>query len=352
VRPGPLDWVRLMHSPQATVLPATRSLVGPVFITGATGFIGRRLTPALIELGCEVAALVLPEDAQNLAAGARAYIGDVTDSAAVSESLAAFIQLPRDPGSSITIYHLAAMGIVNPGLSMHTACRVNVNGVINVLDAARALNGGGESPSIRRIVLVGSSYEYGARRSDDELDPFNAYSASKAAAWAFARAAFNAWGAPIVWVRPFQVYGPGQFSKALIPAAILAALANVDFRMTKGEQLRDFVYVDDVVEGLMAAGRAPEIEGHVLDFGVGELRRVYDVVARIWALTGAEGQILPGALPYRPGEAPAIPANVRRTRLLTGWEARTSLDVGLQWTIDALRGDQVVSFLEEDHVER
>ena len=74
---------------------------------------------------------------------------------------------------------------------------------------------------VRRVVVIGTSYEYGARRSDDGLDPFNTYSASKVAAWAFARAAYNAWGLPVVSVRPFQVYGPGQRSEALVPAAIL-----------------------------------------------------------------------------------------------------------------------------------
>jgi nucleoside-diphosphate-sugar epimerase len=215
--------------------------------------------------------------------------------------------------------------------------------VINVLDAVRAVETAAStaaataSPVVRRVVLVGSSYEYGARRSDDELDPFNPYSASKAAAWAFARAAYNAWGIPVVWVRPFQVYGPGQLHRALVPAAIIAALRDEDFRMTGGEQQRDFVYVDDVVEGLLAAGAVSGIEGRVLDFGTGQLRRIYDVVARIWSLTGSEGEILAGALPYRPGEVPAISANVRRTRLLTGWESKTSLDTGLRWTIDAIR---------------
>lgn len=295
----------------------------PVFLTGATGFIGRPLVRALLARGCEVSALVLPAEADRLPGEVRAFVGDISDAEVVAGAIA-------EAGPAV-IYHLAAVGLTNPGLPMADALRVNVGGTINVLEGVRAAG------DVGRVVLVGSSYEYGARRSDDDLDPFNAYGASKSAAWAFARAAHNAWSSPLVWVRPFQVYGPGQPAKALMPAAIQAALYGDDFATTGGEQQRDFVYVGDVVEGLLAAGVAPDVEGRVLDLGTGRLTRVREVIDRVWSLAAAEGRILAGALPYRPGEVAAIPANVRRTRLLTGWEAATSLDEGLALTIAALR---------------
>jgi len=297
----------------------------PVFLTGATGFIGRYLTQALLDLGYAVSALVLPSDAQALPVEVRPYSGDITDPGSVADALA--------DAKPTVVFHLAAIGMTNPCLTMGAACRVNVDGVINILNAVHAVEG------VQRVVLVGSSYEYGARRSDDELDPFNPYGASKVAAWAFARGAYNAWGLPVVWVRPFQVFGPGQHIRALVPASILAAIGKDDFQMTRGEQQRDFVFVSDVVEGLLAAGRVTDIEGRALDLGSGQLRSIRQVVERIWALAGAEGRVLAGALPYRPGEVPAIPANVQRTRMLTGWEASTSLDEGLMLTIDALRNE-------------
>lgn len=305
------------------MLRSTKQLSTPVFLTGATGFIGRRLAGHLITAGADVTALVLPGEVDLLPDGVRAIPGDITLPESVTEALVAV-----QPG---LIIHLAAIGITNPDLPFTAACAVNVGGVINVLDAARQVE------TVKRIVLVGSSYEYGARRADDGLDPFNAYSASKVAAWAFARAAYNAWGAPIVWMRLFQVYGPGQCEQALIPAAIQAALSGDDFRMTAGEQQRDFIFVEDVVEGLLAAAVAPDVEGRALDVGTGQMHRIRAVVERIWALSGARGRILAGALPYRPGEVPAIPADVDRTRRLTGWEARMELAEGLQQTISGMR---------------
>lgn len=276
----------------------------------------------MVAAGASVTALVLPGEESLLPDGARAITGDITDASSVNRAIAA--------AQPALIVHLAAVGITNPDLPLTIASQVNVNGTINVLDAAHGISG------IQRIVLVGSSYEYGARRADDGLDPFNAYSASKVAAWAFARAAYNAWGAPVVWMRLFQVYGPGQREQALIPAAIQAALNGDDFRMTAGEQQRDFIFVEDVVEGLLAAATAPGIEGRALDVGTGQLHRIRTVVERIWALSGARGRILAGALPYRPGEVSAIPADVERTRRLTGWEARVGLEEGLQQTIDCV----------------
>ena len=295
----------------------------PVLLTGATGFIGRRLAARMVAAGTQVSALVLPGEEDLLPAGVCAFPGDVTGADSVTEAVREVLP--------VVIVHLAAVGVTNPGLPFTAACHVNVGGTINVLDAACEIG------TAQRIVLVGSSYEYGARRADDSLDPFNAYSASKVAAWAFARAAYNAWRAPVVWMRPFQVYGPGQREKALIPAAIRAALNGDNFRMTAGEQQRDFIFVEDVVQSLLAAITAPNIEGRVLDVGTGALYPIRDVVELIWNLTDAPGKILAGALPYRPGEVPAIPADVARTRVLTGWAARVGLEDGLRKTIEGMR---------------
>ena len=294
-----------------------------VLITGATGFIGQKLVAALQGAGHDIAILVPPSEQDAAREGISAVYADITDSAALRDALQSVA--PQ------LVFHLAAVGTANPNLPVQEAYRVNVGGAINLLEAVRA------TPSVQRVVMVGTSYEYGARGTDDGLDPFNAYSASKVAAWAFARAAYTTWGVPAVHVRPFQVYGPGQRREALIPAAIASALRHEDFPMTRGEQQRDFVFVDDIVAGLIAAAGAPGIEGRAVDLGSGELHYVHEVVERIWAKTASRGKILAGALSYRPGEVSAIPANVQRARLLTGWEAGVSLDEGLHRTIEAIR---------------
>jgi len=239
------------------------------------------------------------------------------------------------------VFHLAAVGVTDPGVDAALALAVNVGGALHLLEALR-------ERGVGRIVLAGTCYEYGAREAGEGgnctncFDPLNAYAASKIAAWAFGRMYWRMYGLPVVTVRPFQVYGPGQPARSLVPAAIRAALAGEDFPMTPGQQQRDFIYVDDVVEGMLAAAAAPGIEGHSLDLGTGQVHAVRHVVERVWAMTGARGQILIGRLPYRPGAVMHLVADAGRAAHLTGWRARVGLEEGLRRTIE-----MVGSFADE-----
>jgi len=297
-----------------------------VLITGATGFIGRYLTRRLARAGAEVWTTGL-SDVQPPPGTTRHLPLDVRDAEAVRAALTE--TTPQ------VVFHLAAAGVANPGVDPVLALAVNAGGTVHLLEALRGQD-------VRRVVLAGTCYEYGASQypvvssqqsAVEGLDPFNAYAASKVAAWAFGRMYWRAHDLPVVTVRPFQVYGPGQPGHTLVPAAIRAALAGEDFPMTPGEQERDFIHVEDVVEGMLAAAEAPGIEGQSLDLGTGRAHTVREVVGHVWALTGARGRILAGALPYRTGEVMHLAANADRTARLTGWRARVGLEEGLRRTI-------------------
>ena len=159
------------------------------------------------------------------------------------------------------------------------------------------------------------------------------YAATKVAAWALGRMYWRARGMPIVTVRPFQVYGPGQPAETLIPAAIGAALTGADFSMTAGEQERDFVYIDDAVAGMVAAGAVPGIEGQSLDLGTGSATSIRQVVERVWEIAGGTGRVIAGALPYRTGEVMHMVADADRAARLLGWRATVSLEDGLSRTV-------------------
>jgi len=297
-----------------------------VLVTGAAGFIGRRLVQRLDEAGAQVWAGLAPDEpverASRLPPDVPRIVFDVQDPRAVSTAVA--------EAAPQIVFHLAAVGVANPQVAPALALAVNVGGAIHLLDALRELG-----RDLRRVVLVGTCYEYGAREAVEGLDPCNAYAASKAAAWAFGRMYWRTWGLPVVTVRPFQVYGPGQPEHTLVTAAIRAALTGADFPMTPGEQRRDFIYVDDVAAGMLATASTPGIEGQSLDLGTGQERAVREVVERIWALTHARGRILVGALPYRPGVVMRLTAEADRTARLIAWRAQVTLDKGLERTIAA-----------------
>ncbi len=246
---------------------------------------------------------------------------DVRDGQAVQDAVA---QAEPD-----VVFHLAAVGVTDPAADPMLTLMVNVGGAVNLLEALRRTD-------VERVVLVGTSHEYGAREAAGGLDPLSAYAASKVAAWAYGRMYWRAHALPVVTVRPFQVYGPGQPVEALIPAAIRAALSGDDFPMTLGEQELDFVYVSDVADGMMAAAEAPEIEGASVDLGTGVGHTVRRVVDHIWRLTDAEGEIHAGALPYRSGTPMCLIADAGQTARRIGWRATTALEEGLESTIRSL----------------
>jgi nucleoside-diphosphate-sugar epimerase len=291
-------------------------------VSGATGFIGQHLVRRLVGAGAQVWAGVFAGEAvERVNALPQEAMGiplDVRDADAVRRAIEA--------SSPSVVFHLAAIGVTDPNGDPHDALAVNVGGTLHLLDAlSRA--------GCDRAVLVGTCYEYGSREAREALDPFNFYAASKVAAWAFARAYWHVVQLPVVVARPFQVYGPGQARETLIPSAIRAALTGADFPMTPGEQRRDFILVDDVVTGLLASATAPGAEGQSLDLGTGRGTPVRQVVETIWDLTDAQGRVLPGALPYRPGAPMTLAADAEHTERLIGWRARTPLRAGLQTTI-------------------
>jgi nucleoside-diphosphate-sugar epimerase len=296
-----------------------------VLVTGATGFIGRHLVRRMAGVGARVWAGILPEELSRRDHPLPPQVKPIPLDVRSPESIQECVQLSRPD----VTFHLAAEGVTRPDVGPAKALITNTGGAIQLMELLK-------EREIRRIVLLGTCYEYGAREASEGLDPFNFYAASKVAAWAFARAYWRAHGLPVVVARPFQVYGPGQPSRTLIPSAIQAAVSGEDFAMTPGEQQRDFIFVQDVIAGLMALAVAPGIAGQSLDLGTGQVHAVREVVERIWAITAAQGRVLPGALPYRPGAAMHLAADAAYTAHMTGWQAQIPLEEGLQRTVQAL----------------
>lgn len=297
-----------------------------VLVTGGTGFLGQHLTRRLVELGAQVTVALCeedgPEQTATLPIAVHRRDGDVCNYGQMH-------QLVEAAGPEI-VFHLAAVGVNAPFIAEETALRINLHGTLNLLRAVQRCGGG----DVRRIVVAGTSYEYG---ENGQLDPGNVYAASKVATWAFCRMYYRTHGMPVVVARPFNVYGPGQNERALIPSAIQAALGDQDFPTTPGEQRRDFIYVDDVIQGFLAVAVADGIEGHSLDLGTGQMTPVRKAVELVFALTKSRGRPQIGVLPYRPGLAWKLVANADNTARLTGWRTKIELEQGLKATIRAIR---------------
>ena len=298
----------------------------PVLVTGATGFIGSHLAERLVAEGAEVTLAVEPgaskANVTNILDKVRVHQVDLRDGQRVRE-LTRECQ-PRK------VYHLAAAGVTNPGVDPRLAVQVNVIGTLNLLEAL-------EETDCDCFINTGTCYEYGHNtppmRENQMPDPINAYAASKSAAWLFCNMYHRTHGYPIVTVRPFTVYGPRQSARALIPQVILHALRGEDFLMTGGEQGRDWIYVDDVVEGYIRASLAEAAIGQTINLCTGKERTVREVVEKVLELMGNPIHPLIGALPYRQGEVWHLVGDNAKARELLGWEPRVTLEEGLRRTV-------------------
>ncbi len=294
-----------------------------VLVTGAAGFIGSRLTAQLVERGASVAVQIMPGERTDTLAPVydkvTQYTADLRDADAVG--------LMVTQAAPEVVLHLAATGVSNPFLALEDALSINLYGTLNLL---RALSTGHATPGMARVVIA---------RTVGEKSNLNPYAASKSAAWAIAEMLHRTEGIPILGLMLYQVYGAGQSARALIPSAIRAALRGEDFAMTHGRQVRDWVYVDDVVQAFIAAATAPDVAGHTFEVGSGHGTSLRDVVTLAWQLSGAKGKVRVGALPARPGEIAVQIADPLATEKALGWQARVSLEEGLRRMIAEDKAD-------------
>ncbi len=301
-------------------------------MTGATGFLGRHLTRRLTETGAVPVLMLRP--GTPAPPGVQAVFATLQDRPALAAGL-------RQAAPDL-VFHLAAQtdpsrdATLDEGMIDH-----NLHASVVL---ARAAAGAG----VARFVFTGTCEEYGQQTppltETMAPAPLSPYSAAKAAATLWLRMLYGTHGFPVVIVRPFLVYGPGQAPPRLVPAACLAALAGRDFPMTSGRHPRELTFVADVVEGLLRAATAPAAIGQIINLGTGQPHRLIDLVQRIYDLAGSGGRPLPGALPDRTNEMRAFCADTAKAQALLGWQATTRLDDGLRQTLDWARhhGDSPV----------
>ena len=127
-------------------------------------------------------------------------------------------------------------------------------------------------------------------------------------------------------------YGPRQRRDKVVPYVVSALLRGESARLSSGAQAADWIYVDDVIDALLAAAVAPGAVGEELDIGTGTLTTVREVVRKIAEITKTDVQPQFGVLPDRPLEHVRV-ADVERAAHILGWRATTSLDSGLERTI-------------------
>jgi nucleoside-diphosphate-sugar epimerase len=144
----------------------------------------------------------------------------------------------------------------------------------------------------------------------------------------------QSYGWPIVRVRPFNAYGPAQSPDRVVPEIIGRGLRRQELKMTKGDQTREFNYVEDLADGFVQVATTPGIDGELFNLGGGEEVSIRDLATKILDLMG--NPVVPefGAMPERPTEIMRMHCDNSKVRERVGWAPSTSLDTGLARTIE------------------
>lgn len=297
-----------------------------LLVTGASGFVGARLVRLALERGHSVTAVVRPGSRVVRLAPVLGELElvrvDINDAWALERVVA-----ERRPRACV---HLAAVGAV---VRENDLGRVLQTNAVACAQLAAALGRAG----CARLITAGSSSEYGSVEGPmDERQaarPDDPYGVAKLAGGLLAALSARCYGMESAHLRLFSVYGPGEDPRRLVPAVVDALLAGRPLDLTAGEQVRDFVYVDDVAEALLEAVHRPGLDGVTVNVGTGIQTSVRDLCTMVADLTGGHELLRFGARPYRPGERFNWRASTRLAEEILGWRAQTALRDGLSATV-------------------
>ncbi len=233
------------------------------------------------------------------------------------------------------IFHLAAYGTYPSQRDFKKIFSANTLGTANLLEALNSL-------SYKAFVMTGSSSEYGYQSKpmleSDVPKPNSFYSATKASATLIAQSFAVIEHKPIVIARLFSIYGPWEEPGRLVPTVLVHAMHHQDIETTGNHQVRDFVYVDDVVHALLTAAKnAYKLKGEIFNIGSGEQTKIADVAKLAVAVTKSRSKITRGAYPSRPWDAKSWRANTHKTATILKWHATTSLYHGLGYMNEWLK---------------
>ncbi len=301
-----------------------------VLLTGGTGFLGHHIVKALLDRQAEVTVLIQPQEKTWRLERIGTTINQVKGRLTSKEETKAAV-LAAQPE---VIIHLAGIMERRRDLSiLDDLIDHHLFSTINVIQAA-------DHERTKLVINTGTSEEYGEQ--DDPfsetlpIDPVSPYSATKASATATATYLSKAVGIPVITMRPFITYGPGQLHDTLIPFLIKGVLQKKTVELTEGLQYRDFIFVDDLTACYLAAiEKAETFTGpEIFNIGSGQRLQIRDVIETIAGLLDGQAYLKIGARPMRAGEPPSMIADIRKAKEHLDWQPAVSLKEGLKKTID------------------
>jgi UDP-glucose 4-epimerase len=295
-------------------------------VTGGTGFVGAALSWRLAQTGVGTTLLARPG----------ASIPPDCDGVTVPDLSRHAVASALNGRRFDVVFHLAAYGVTPSDRDPRLTFDANVAGTDAVVHAAA-------EAGARAVVYLGSCSEYRDPLpgqfvvEDAPIGPDRLYGGSKAAAGLWGQALAAQLGVSFQWLRLFNVFGPGEASSRLIPALIARLRADETVALSPGEQVRDFLYIDDALTGILLAAEA-SLEGRQGPFNLcsGQPVKVKEIALAVADAMGKPYDLLGfGSLSYRPDDIFWLVGSPGRFQSATGFRPQTSLLAGIEKMIAA-----------------
>lgn len=312
-----------------------------VLVTGADGFIGSHLAETLVRRGYNVRAMVLynsfdswgwlDESPREIRDAIEVVAGDVRDSSFVRSAV---------KGQDAVLHLAALIAIPYSYIAPQSYVDVNVTGTLNVVQAARDY-------ATAKVVHTSTSECYGTAQfvpitEEHPLVGQSPYAASKIGADQIALSFYRSFNTPVTVCRPFNTYGPRQSARAVIPTVISQIAAGKEkIELGALAPTRDFNYVQDTVDGMIAILEANSTEGETINLGSGHEISIGDLVKLIATVMNKQVSVVHKDERMRPenSEVERLLADASKAKQLAGWSPvfagreglRRGLEITAQW---------------------
>ena len=300
-------------------------------VTGGAGFIGSNLVKRLLEKGYSIRVL------DNFATGLRENLTDfIKDIELIEGDIRDFWTVVKATKGIDYIIHQAALPSIPRSIDNPlTTTEVNINGTLNILEAARF-------NSVQRIIYASSSSVYGdspqmPKKEDMKPMPKSPYAITKLAGEEYCMSFYNLYGLETVALRYFNVFGPRQNPTSQYSGVIPKFINMLKNKQNptifgNGKSSRDFTYIDNVVDATILAVEKEAAVGNIINIACNKAYTLNDLVEKLNKIMDIK--IPPIYRPEKLGDIKHSLADISKAKNMLGYKPRIDFEEGLKRTID------------------
>tara|TARA_B100000780_G_scaffold115008_1_gene80640 strand:- start:551 stop:1471 length:921 start_codon:yes stop_codon:yes gene_type:complete len=297
-----------------------------ILITGSSGFIGTNLLISLKSQNYDIAVIDRSRNT-NFKNGTN-YIGDICDYSFVEKTILDF-----QPNK---VFHLAGYKNRSSNIEeVSLSLKVNLMGTLNLYQALTKLS------TVESIIALGTTDEYGIHNSsfiESSIEnPISPYGFGKFCGTELAQFFNRSFNLPVIILRPTIAYGPHQANDMFIPSLINTLMSNSDFKMTEGKQLRDFIYISDLINAMLLISESQNHKGEIFNIGSGDSLKLSVVATSIARDLNKEHFLKIGSIPYRSNEVMKYMTSIDKVKNTFGWKPKIDFKKGIELTVKHYR---------------